>query len=63
LLRKNVLAEEADLGIALDGDGDRLILVDRHGVVRDGDDILYIIANHLMRTGRFSGGVGWHLDE
>lgn len=57
LLRKNVLAEEADLGIALDGDGDRLILVDRHGVVRDGDDILYIIANHLMRTGRFSGGV------
>lgn len=57
LLCKNVLAEEADLGIALDGDGDRLILVDRHGVVRDGDDILYIIANHLMRTGRFSGGV------
>ena len=55
LLRKNVLAENADIGIALDGD--RLILVDRNGVVRDGDDILYIIANHLMRTGRFSGGV------
>ncbi|TPE55006.1 phosphoglucosamine mutase [Maribrevibacterium harenarium] len=57
LLRKNVLAEGADLGIALDGDGDRLILVDKHGVVRDGDDVLFIIANHLMRTGRFSGGV------
>ncbi|MFD1381965.1 phosphoglucosamine mutase [Rhodanobacter aciditrophus] len=57
LLRKNVLAEGADLGIALDGDGDRLILVDAKGVVRDGDDVLYIIANHLMNTGRFNGGV------
>ncbi|MGB2063623.1 Phosphoglucosamine mutase [Marinomonas gallaica] len=57
LLRKNVLAEEADIGIALDGDGDRLILVDRFGKVCDGDDVLYIIANHLMHTGRFNGGV------
>lgn len=57
LLQKTVLEENADIGIALDGDGDRLILVDRNGVVRDGDDVLYVIANHLMLTGRFSGGV------
>lgn len=57
LLQKTVLEEQADIGIALDGDGDRLILVDRHGVVRDGDDVLYVIAHHLMKTGRFSGGV------
>ncbi|SBS28821.1 Phosphoglucosamine mutase [Marinomonas spartinae] len=57
LLQKTVLEEQADIGVALDGDGDRLILVDRHGVVRDGDDVLYVIAHHLMKTGRFSGGV------
>ena len=57
LLCRNVIAEGADIGIALDGDGDRLILVDRNGVVRDGDDVLFIIATHLMKTGRFSGGV------
>lgn len=57
LLQKTVLEENADIGIALDGDGDRLILVDRNGVVRDGDDVLYVIANHLMLTGRFNGGV------
>lgn len=57
LLRQKVLEEHADVGIALDGDGDRLILVDADGVVRDGDDVLYVIANHLRRTGKFSGGV------
>lgn len=57
LMRDRVLAEKADLGIALDGDGDRLILVDAAGVVRDGDDVLYVIANHLRNTGKFSGGV------
>ncbi|MCZ2721133.1 phosphoglucosamine mutase [Marinomonas sp. 15G1-11] len=57
LLQQRVLAEKADMGIALDGDGDRLILVDKLGRVRDGDDVLFIIATHLMKTGRFSGGV------
>lgn len=57
LLRKNVLAQQADLGIALDGDGDRLILVDRHGEIRDGDDILYVIAKQMRRHGTFLGGV------
>lgn len=56
-LSRAVLAEEADLGMALDGDGDRLIMVDHSGDVVDGDEILYIIANALREQGQFSGGV------
>ncbi|WP_108650016.1 phosphoglucosamine mutase [Dongshaea marina] len=56
-LIERVLAEEADLGVALDGDGDRLILVDQKGVLIDGDEILYIIARHLLCQGRLNGGV------
>ncbi len=44
LLQQTVLKEKADLGIALDGDGDRLIMVNRHGQILNGDSILYIIA-------------------
>lgn len=43
-LQKRVLQTGADIGIALDGDGDRLILVDQKGQVVDGDEILYVIA-------------------
>lgn len=50
-----VLANQADLGIALDGDGDRLIMVDDQGQVRDGDEILYILASSRRRTGQMVG--------
>ncbi|GGB99944.1 phosphoglucosamine mutase [Marinobacterium zhoushanense] len=56
-LQKIVVAEGADLGIALDGDGDRLILVDHTGAVVDGDEILFIIANAMREQGVFEGGV------
>jgi phosphoglucosamine mutase len=58
-LQAKVLEEKADLGIAFDGDGDRLLFVDRHGVAADGDELLYIVAqNQLRTTGQCSGVVG-----
>ncbi len=57
LLQKLVLEERADLGIALDGDGDRLIMVDSAGEVVDGDELLFIIADAAHRSKRLSGGV------
>jgi phosphoglucosamine mutase len=57
VLQKIVLAEQADLGIALDGDGDRVVMVDHTGVIVDGDEILFIIAKHYLATGRMQGGV------
>ncbi|MEO8401374.1 MAG: phosphoglucosamine mutase [Gammaproteobacteria bacterium] len=56
-LRKRVLLEKADLGLALDGDGDRVIMVDHEGMVVDGDDLLYIIAKHRQEVGLLKGGV------
>ncbi|MGC8497963.1 MAG: phosphoglucosamine mutase [Acidimicrobiales bacterium] len=47
----------ADLGLALDGDGDRLIAVDRTGTVRDGDDLLVLFAQDLAARGELGGGV------
>ncbi|MDR3086740.1 MAG: phosphoglucosamine mutase [Azoarcus sp.] len=55
-LRQSVLAQAADLGIALDGDGDRLIMVDRQGEIYDGDKLLYVIA--AARKGKNGGVVG-----
>lgn len=52
-----VLEHEADLGFALDGDGDRIMLVDHKGNVIDGDQILFIIARDALKSGRLSGGV------
>lgn len=57
-LRQTVLAHAADLGIALDGDGDRLIMVDRHGEIYDGDKLLYVIAAARRAEGRLEGVVG-----
>ncbi|HEY5366503.1 MAG TPA: phosphoglucosamine mutase [Casimicrobiaceae bacterium] len=56
-LVEQVLAHRADLGIALDGDGDRLIMVDRHGRMFDGDELLYIIARDYQHRGVLGGGV------
>ena len=53
-----VLAHKADLGISLDGDGDRLIMADRDGRLYDGDQLLYVIARHLAAAGRVPGVVG-----
>ena len=52
-----VLEQEADVGIAFDGDGDRVIMVDHKGEIIDGDEILFIIARHKQRQGRLGGGV------
>ena len=56
-LIEQVRANNADLGLALDGDGDRLIMVDRAGVLYDGDQLLYVIANDYRRRGVAIGGV------
>ncbi|MET0048199.1 MAG: phosphoglucosamine mutase [Sedimenticola sp.] len=61
-LQGAVSMHRADLGIAFDGDGDRLIMVDSDGRVLDGDDILYIIARSRMNTGGLQGSVvGTHM--
>ena len=56
-LQRAVLDAGADLGIAFDGDGDRVQLVDRHGLLADGDDILYVLARHWQRLGQLQGPV------
>jgi phosphoglucosamine mutase len=54
-----VIKQRADFGIALDGDGDRVVLIDRDGNILDGDDIMYILAYaNPNRTGQWSGIVG-----
>lgn len=56
-LRAAVLHEQADLGIALDGDGDRVMMVDCSGALFDGDQLLYLMARHRQQDGRLKGGV------
>ena len=59
LVQKAVINHRADYGISLDGDGDRVILVDNDGNILDGDDLLYILAfANPNRTGAWSGVVG-----
>ncbi len=57
LLSQVVVSEQADFGIALDGDGDRLIMVDHKGEIVDGDEILYIIAVSRLRQSKLRGPV------
>ena len=56
-LQAAVLQNEADYGIALDGDGDRLMMVDRNGKVYDGDSLIYVIAKARAHEGVEIGGV------
>jgi len=57
LLGRAVLKHDADLGIALDGDGDRVIMVDAEGEIVNGDELLYIIATARQDKGLLQGGV------
>ncbi|MGZ0019457.1 phosphoglucosamine mutase [Nitrosomonas sp. wSCUT-2] len=56
-LQKAVIQHRADLGVALDGDGDRVMMVDKLGRLYDGDQLLYIIAKHRMQKNVLCGGV------
>ncbi len=56
-MRQMVLQVQADVGISLDGDGDRLILVDAEGRLINGDQILYVIAKDRQQRGMLHGGV------
>ncbi len=56
-LQKAVVVHKADMGIAFDGDGDRVMMVDAQGNLLDGDQLLYIIALGLYAKGKLKGGV------
>lgn len=57
MLVEKVLETGADLGIAFDGDGDRVVMVDHKGEIVDGDELMFIIARNRKLTGRLHGGV------
>ncbi|MDO5686602.1 MAG: phosphoglucosamine mutase [Neisseria sp.] len=56
-LQAAVLQNEADYGVALDGDGDRLVMVDRFGKMYDGDSLIYVIAKARQLSGSLKGGI------
>lgn len=56
-LQKEVLKQNADLGIAFDGDGDRIIMVDEKGQLVDGDQVLYLILKFYLQQKNMSGGL------
>jgi len=56
-LRQKVIETQADVGMALDGDGDRIIMVDERGQLIDGDQILYMIVRDRVETEGYNGGV------
>ncbi|MCB1603352.1 MAG: phosphoglucosamine mutase [Xanthomonadales bacterium] len=57
ILQEQVLETGADLGIALDGDGDRVLMINHYGEVIDGDQLIFIVAKHLHKNGKLNGGV------
>ena len=63
-LQAAVLKHGADIGVALDGDGDRLIMVDAKGELVDGDELVFIIARRRQQTGQLRGSVvGTHMSN
>jgi phosphoglucosamine mutase len=56
-LQETVRNSGADVGIALDGDGDRVLMVDENGEVVDGDRLIFLVARHLHEKGQLNGGV------
>ncbi len=56
-MRTHVLENGADMGIAFDGDGDRVMMMDAHGDVKNGDQLLFIIARARLANGKLIGGV------
>jgi phosphoglucosamine mutase len=56
-LQAAVVAEEADIGIAFDGDGDRVMMVDSQGRLYDGDQLLFLIAKTRQQNGQLKGGI------
>lgn len=56
-LIKTVLEQNADFGIALDGDGDRVVMVDHKGEIVDGDELIYIIAKARLKAGLLTGPI------
>lgn len=56
-LAKIVVANKADIGLALDGDADRIMMIDHNGELVDGDELLYIIAKEAQMRGALGGGV------
>jgi phosphoglucosamine mutase len=56
-MRSLLLENQADLGIAFDGDGDRVMMMDAGGEVMDGDEILFVIARNQQLSGQLEGGV------
>jgi phosphoglucosamine mutase len=56
-LQQAVKRHKADIGIAFDGDADRVLIVDAQGALHDGDELLYVIARHQQRRGELRGGV------
>ncbi|MFZ0220044.1 MAG: phosphoglucosamine mutase [Candidatus Aquirickettsiella sp.] len=56
-LQKTVVSKNADLGIAFDGDGDRVLMVDNSGEIVDGDELLFLLAQHGVKKGHIKGGI------
>lgn len=62
-LRQAVLSHQADVGIALDGDADRVIMCDADGELYDGDQLLYVIAVARQKTGQLDGVIGTQMSN